>query len=324
MTLWDDFVQNHSRNGTIFHERKFLEYHPAGRFTDASCLLVLAKSTPPIVAGVFPGVLADQSLISHSGSSYGGLIYNKSATTKEVLEMLEHVIAYAQTLKASQLEMRLAENLIFSNPPDQELSYLLWHRGFKLKGRELGSVISLQDEHNSNFAISRYDYAVRKGQKAGLVISNEVPIEEAYPLIVQTLQSRHQKKPTHTLAELVELKRRYPQRIKAWTALDKGRPIAAVVVFEANARCVHDFYIAQDYSANQSQPLFYTFDTLLAHYRANGVKYFNFGISSREQWIKWGILYFKEALGGRAVFRETWVLPSLQEYTAYQESEGQV
>lgn len=37
-TCWDDFV-NRSQNGTIYHTRRFLTYHPAGRFVDASLLV---------------------------------------------------------------------------------------------------------------------------------------------------------------------------------------------------------------------------------------------------------------------------------------------
>ena len=33
---WDRFVMHESGNGTFLQTRNFLNYHPAGRFTDAS------------------------------------------------------------------------------------------------------------------------------------------------------------------------------------------------------------------------------------------------------------------------------------------------
>ena len=35
---WDDFVDS-SDNGTIFHKRTFLSYHPKDRFEDASLVI---------------------------------------------------------------------------------------------------------------------------------------------------------------------------------------------------------------------------------------------------------------------------------------------
>lgn len=36
---WDNFVLN-SNNGTMFHSRKFLSYHPEGRFKDTSLVII--------------------------------------------------------------------------------------------------------------------------------------------------------------------------------------------------------------------------------------------------------------------------------------------
>ena len=37
--LWDNFVDNESVNGTIYHTRKFLNYHPKDRFEDRSIMI---------------------------------------------------------------------------------------------------------------------------------------------------------------------------------------------------------------------------------------------------------------------------------------------
>ena len=36
---WDRFVMHESGNGTFLQTRNFLNYHPAGRFTDASLMV---------------------------------------------------------------------------------------------------------------------------------------------------------------------------------------------------------------------------------------------------------------------------------------------
>ena len=43
--VWDKFVSD-SNNGTIFHLRKFLNYHPKDKFVDHSILIIKNKSFP--------------------------------------------------------------------------------------------------------------------------------------------------------------------------------------------------------------------------------------------------------------------------------------
>jgi hypothetical protein len=48
---WDNFVET-SDNGTIFHKRRFLSYHPEGKFKDAS--LIFRKQNK--LFSIFPAV----------------------------------------------------------------------------------------------------------------------------------------------------------------------------------------------------------------------------------------------------------------------------
>ena len=73
---WDDFVSN-SNNGTIFHSRQFLNYHPVERFKDHS-LIFLKKGK---IVALFPAVLRKTDkgdlLASHTGASFGGFVVSK-------------------------------------------------------------------------------------------------------------------------------------------------------------------------------------------------------------------------------------------------------
>ena len=71
---WDQYVQT-SDNGTIFHERKFIGYHPPDLFIDHS-LIFRAKNK---IIALLPAVEKQRNkkkyLISHEGASYGGFVY---------------------------------------------------------------------------------------------------------------------------------------------------------------------------------------------------------------------------------------------------------
>jgi|SRR6185369_15361428 len=314
---WDSFIQNDSRNGGIFHERGFLEYHPVGRFMDASLVL----RTKNKIVGVLPAARqeAEQGwrVVSHPGSSAGGLVYQRQQGLREMLEMLEIALFYYREMGALSLELRLAEP-IFSDPGDGELAYLLWHRGFRLATREISSCVDLQSGATwEQFGRKKNSNDIRRLKNVGVKIELLNDPSEIYSLIEGNLDNRYAKRPTHELAELTDIKRRYPERLHFWAAVLDGRPIATVVTFVVNRTAIHDFYIAMDYSYARLQVMPLLFYSLFAYYQAQGFKWFNFGISSRGDWIKWGILEFKERMGGRATCRDTWILDDLKAYSAY-------
>ena len=83
---WDRFVMENSMNGTFLQTRKFLNYHPEGRFRDAS--FFVEKSG--IIVAIVPGCNVDGKFVSHQGSTFGGPIiakpYYTGARLFEVLQ----------------------------------------------------------------------------------------------------------------------------------------------------------------------------------------------------------------------------------------------
>ena len=104
-----------------------------------------------------------------------------------------------------------------------------------------------------------------------------------------------------------------------WVVRVGGEAVATCVLFQAGRSTLHDFYIAQNYAYAKLNVMPLLFYTAFAHYQRAGFRWFNFGISSRADWIKWGILEFKERMGGRAALRDVWRLDELANYQPYQE-----
>ena len=315
---WDIFVRTRSRNGGIFHEQKFLSYHKKGKFQDMSILLYKGDK----LFGVFPCVENESCnqaiIVSHPGSSYGGLVFHFNAKTRDVLSMLDGLINYYNQLNYFSIEMQLSEP-IFCHPIGEELDFLLWHRGFTLKSKEISTCVQLSQDkiwklHGRKKNITDINNLTRKGFEFGESDS----LKEIYPIIENNLKSRYNKAPTHSIDELHLLKKLYPNKINLWLVKYLGKPICTAVSFIVNETAVHDFYIAQDYNYSKYNVMPFLFYNIFDHYSNKGFKWYNFGISSRKENIKWGILEFKERMGGRATTRNMYLLQNLAEYVAYQ------
>ena len=86
--VWDDFVGT-SKNGTFMLTRKFIGYHH-DRFEDSS-LLVYKKTK---LIAVFPANSKENTIYSHQGLSYGGLILPKQIKLKDVLTVFGMILKY--------------------------------------------------------------------------------------------------------------------------------------------------------------------------------------------------------------------------------------
>ena len=93
--LWDNFVKN-ANNGTLFHLRRFLSYHPEGSFVDHS-IEVYKKNT---LFSVFPAAESNINgknlLVSHPGLTVGSFVVPESVSISDSLELTKILIDYAK------------------------------------------------------------------------------------------------------------------------------------------------------------------------------------------------------------------------------------
>ena len=94
---WDDFVLNKSMNGTFLQTRKFINYHPEGRFSDRS---LCVKKGNELVATVMACEVIDdgkRTFFAHKGSTFGGItISDKIYSASSVNELMDVLHAFIQ------------------------------------------------------------------------------------------------------------------------------------------------------------------------------------------------------------------------------------
>lgn len=85
---WDAFVLNRSINGTFLQSRRFLNYHPADRFKDASLLILQGNEVVAVIPANCVCENGTKAFISHQGSTFGGPVINKNTLSINPLEEL--------------------------------------------------------------------------------------------------------------------------------------------------------------------------------------------------------------------------------------------
>ncbi len=304
---WDSFVWR-SNNGTIFHTRKFLSYHPPGRFRDHS-LVFLAEGR---IAAVFPAAEhqdgSGRMLVSHPGASYGGFVVPLDINLRRSFDLVEALLRYARGHGFSGLEMTLPP-IFYSHKINHYLDFALYRNGFTYRKREVSSFVTLDfgaDEVLSTFK-NEARTAVRRAQKLGVEVRESEAFADFYPILKRNLRLRHNVQPTHSLEELIHLHRLFPERIRLYGAFLGDRMIAGVVMFHTNALVTLAFYISHDQEFQRYRAVNLLFYEIIRRSIQDGFRYLDFGIFTVNMEPNWGLARFKENFGSKGIFRDTFI-----------------
>ena len=297
----DHFVESESVNGTFLQTRRFLNYHPAGRFTDASFAL---EKSGTIVA-YFPGVEKEQTFVSHAGSTFGGPIIAKSFYTgSRIREILTEADQYLSE-KFKGVLFKVTPELFAKESPDL-LDYTLEHLGYT-RHTELSSYCTLQSGvdplENCDKECRRI---FKKSEIEGIRFGNLEKTEdfETFYHFLEISKSKHNVHPVHTLQELYDLKdNRIPDHIRFRGIWDNDMLVAAMMLFLfEGTKTIHGQYIAPNPDYEKFQPTTALYVRVMREAAQEGYKQISWGISTEDggNYLNESLLRFKESLGAKA------------------------
>ena len=297
----DHFVECESVNGTFLQTRRFLNYHPADRFTDASFAL---EKSGTIVA-YFPGVEKEQTFVSHAGSTFGGPIIAKSFYTgSRIREILTEADQYFSE-KFKGVLFKVTPELFAKESPDL-LDYTLEHMGYT-RHTELSSYCTL---HSGVDPLENCDKECRrifkKSEIEAIRFGNLEKTEdfETFYHFLEISKSKHNVHPVHTLQELYDLKdNRIPDHIRFRGIWDKDTLVAAMMLFLfEGTKTIHGQYIAPNPDYEKFQPTTALYVRVMREAAIEGYQKISWGISTENggEFLNENLLRFKESLGAKA------------------------
>jgi len=302
---WDNFVDN-SDNGTIFHKRGFLAYHPAGRFKDASFVVLKDNKVLALYTAAVVEREGKKVLVSHPGASYGSFVYKSDLNFKEAHSMVDVLLDYAGTLKVDRIQLTLPP-VIYQSKYSSYIDFALVRNGFTYLKRDVSSIVQLDFKMDELLSTYRAEArtAVKKSIKKGIEIVECDKFEEYYEILKKNLKLRHNVSPAHSLDELIKLKGMFPAKIRLWGAFLKDKLIAGVCNFSTNPKVVLAFYISHDEDYQEYRAVNLLFYEIMKRYKEEGFRFLDFGIFTVNMEPNWGLARFKENFGARGIFRDT-------------------
>jgi hypothetical protein len=303
--LWDDFVWQ-ANNGTLFHTRAFLAYHPAERFHDDSLLFFKEGKLLAVLPAAIRAEDASRILRSHPGASFGSFVTSSTLALRDAERLVTHFLAYCHERGYAGAELTLPPQIYLARPSNY-IDFILYQHGFRYRKREVSSVVPLDMPAERVFELFSPESrrAVRRAQKLGVQIRESEDFPTFYEILKKNLKLRHNVQPAHSLDELLKLRQLFPERIRLFAAHAESEMIAGIVIFACNSRVALAFYISHREAFQRYRGVNLLFYEVFCWCIAQGFRFLDFGIFTVNMQPNWGLGRFKESFGAQGVFRDT-------------------
>ncbi len=297
---WDKCVA-HSKNATFLFYRDYMDYH-SHRFDDFS-LIFRHKGK---IEAVLPGNRVADTLYSHQGLTYGGLVMSPRIKGRRVLGLFKALNRYLADNGIKRVVYKKVP-WIYSVIPSEEDLYALWKIcGARIEGRNLSSAIRIKNK--SRWEESRMS-GLRKAAAHGLAVEQSTDFDGFWRILTDNLNTRHHVTPVHSVDEILTLANRFPDNIKLYIARCGAEPVGGVVVY-INYPVVHTQYISATPEGKKCGAI----DAVIYHLLTReftDYEYLDFGQSTERhgEVLNESLLFQKEGFGGRGVCYDIYSYP---------------
>jgi hypothetical protein len=298
---WNQFVAM-SKNGTFLFCRGYMDYH-ADRFSDYS-LMFYEKGK---LCALLPANRCDDTLYSHQGLTYGGLITTRENTTAQVCQLFTELNVFLKNQGFGHVVYKAVPIVYHQCPAEEDLYALFVVCHAQLLGRDVSSIIL--PTSRIKWKRDRH-YAANKARTNGLQISQSNDFTSFWHILSDNLKHKFGASPVHSLDEIELLHSRFPENIRLWVAHSKEGELLAGTVLYLCGDVVRSQYISASPEGKRLHAVDGLYDRIINDVYPDS--YIDLGTSNipHSSDLHDSLIYQKEGFGGRAVCFDTyeWIL----------------
>ena len=286
---WNQFVAQ-SKNGVFLFDRRYMDYH-SDRFCDHSLMFYLDGR----LLAVLPAHQSGDTLCSHNGLTYGGLVMSNRLTVVQTMHLFREMNEYLRSQGIRHVSYK-AIPWIYHRLSAEEDLYALYHECHaRIVARDFATNIYLS-------AGLRWERVRRRGiVRAQNVVERSNHYEAFWQVLADNLMNKYGVKPVHSLQEIELLHGRFPQNIQLYQAVREGKVLGGVVLY-ISSQVVHAQYSSASPEGKKLGVIDLLYDQIFKDYR--DYPYFDFGRSTEHpdgSGLNENLVFQKEGYGGRGL-----------------------
>lgn len=294
---WDSFIDK-AKNATFLFKRGYMDYH-SQRFADSSLLIYKGGK----LKALLPANIDGNTLYSHQGLTYGGLVISEEIAATEVTEIFRDINLFLKDIGINRVIYKALPH-IYSMVPSEEPLYALHNIcGARIIERDISSAINLNEK--PTWSRDR-KYSAHRAFREGIVVERSDDTEAFWNVLETNLMDTYGVRPVHTLEEINLLRNRFPNNIILYTASHEGEVVAGTILYVCG-RVIHAQYISANKEGKRLRAIDAIYSRILNEEKWNA-DYFDFGRSTEDfgRKINEGLIHQKEGFGGRGVCYDTY------------------
>ena len=290
---WNQFVAE-SKNGTFLFDRRYMDYHQ-DRFRDHSLMFYQDGR----LLAVLPAHVDGDTLYTHRGLTYGGLVMSPRLTIVETLALFCELNAMLR-FEGLKHVIYKAVPWIYHRLSAEEDLYALYH--------ECHARIVARDYSTNIFlgAGMRWERVRRRGvvraQRAGITVERSDSFADFWRVLSDNLGTKYGIRPVHTLAEIELLHGRFPDNIVLYQAVRDGQVLGGVVLY-LSPPVVHAQYSSATPEGKSLGAIDAIYERIM-HHDYKDWPYFDFGRSTENpdgSGLNEALVFQKEGFGARGL-----------------------
>lgn len=289
---WNRFVAE-SKNGTFLFDRRYMDYH-ADRFEDHSLMFYDGSR----LLAVLPAHLSGDTLCSHNGLTYGGLLMSRRLTVVQTLRLFRELNDCLRAEDIRHVSYKCIPWIYHRLSAEEDL-YALYHEcRARIVARDFATNIFLSGGMRWERVRRR---GVTRARKAGVSMECSDDYAAFWEVLTQNLLSKYGVRPVHTLQEIELLHSRFPENIRLYQALRDGEVLGGVVLY-VSPQVVHAQYSSATPEGKKLGVIDLLYDRIFSDYR--DYPYFDFGRSTEQpdgSGLNEQLVFQKEGFGGRGL-----------------------
>ena len=289
---WNLFVAE-SKNGTFLFDRCYMDYH-ADRFQDHSLMFYLGNR----LLAVLPAHASGDTLCSHNGLTYGGLVMSPRLTVVQTMNLFRELNDYLRAEGFRHVSYKCIPWIYHRLSAEEDL-YALYHEcRARIVARDFATNVFLSGD-------MRWERVRRRGviraQKTGVMVERSDDYAAFWKVLTDNLGSKYGVKPVHTLQEITLLHSRFPENIQLYQAVKDGVVLGGVVLY-ITPQVIHAQYSSATPEGKKLGVIDLLYRRIFSDYE--NWPYFDFGRSTENpdgSGLNEQLVFQKEGFGGRGL-----------------------
>lgn len=258
----------------------------------------------------FGVIIQDKVAYSPLRATFGGIEFSENILQEELLEFINQIIQFLQSLKIDSIVINSLPEGYFTNYQNEILHNCLSRLRFQIKYIEQNYEIPITNKSfYDTVKGSTAKQLLRTYIKKGYVFQQEFnPDFTLIHAFIARSRERKNRPMTMNLKQLTEHFEKFSKKFNLFSVTYSNTTVAVGVTIKINDEILYTFYLADDEKYLRDSPTTFLLSGIYEYGKQNNYTILDFGIATSKGILNEGLIKYKQSLGAKMSEKKVYFL----------------